>query len=253
MNIFLKINSTNLNIFLDKAKLFFTLIKFNYICSTMAQSFTEENYLKAIFKLSKNLPKGVSTNALAERMETKPSSATDMIKKLASKKLVDYKKYQGVTLTKKGKDIAVDIIRKHRLWEVFLLEHLGFGGEDVHDVAEELEHINSPELVERLDRFLGYPKYDPHGGPIPNKEGVFPEPARVKLDEFEVGKVTKVMGITEHSDDFLAHLKKLGLELGTSFLLKERFNYDRSVSLEIEGKTIQLSHDVAKNIFVASK
>lgn len=217
----------------------------------MAQSFTEENYLKQIYKLSKNLDKGVSTNALAERMETKASSVTDMIKKLATKKLVDYKKYQGVTLTKKGRNIAVDIIRKHRLWEVFLLEHLGFGGEEVHEVAEELEHINSTELVERLDKFLGYPKYDPHGGPIPNSEGVFPEPKRVKLDELEVGRNTKVMGITEHSDAFLAHLKKLGLELGVEFNLMERYDFDRSVEIELNDKTIQLSHEVAKNLFVA--
>lgn len=217
----------------------------------MSQSFTEENYLKHIYKLSKRSEKGVSTNALAERLETKASSVTDMIKKLAAKKLVDYKKYQGVTLTKKGQKIAVDIIRKHRLWEVFLLEHLGFGGEEVHDVAEELEHINSETLIDRLDKFLGYPKYDPHGGPIPNSEGVFPEPKRVKLDELEVGRKTKVMGITEHSDAFLTHLKKLGLELGAEFDLKERFDFDRSVEIELNDKTIQLSHDVAKNIFVS--
>lgn len=217
----------------------------------MAQSFTEENYLKHIYKLSKKSDEGVSTNAIAERLETKASSVTDMIKKLATKKLVDHKKYQGVTLTKKGQQIAVKIIRKHRLWEVFLLEHLGFGGEQVHDVAEELEHINSDELVERLDKFLGYPKYDPHGGPIPDSEGVFPEPKRVKLDELEVGRKTKVMGITEHSEAFLSHLKKLGLELGTELQLKERIDFDRSVEIDLNGKIIQLSHDVAKNIFVS--
>ena len=217
----------------------------------MSQSFTEENYLKAIYKLSKNSTKGVSTNAVSERMDTKASSVTDMLKKLGAKKLVDYQKYQGVTLTKKGQKIAVDIIRKHRLWEVFLLEHLGFGGNEVHEVAEELEHINSDELVERLDKFLGYPKYDPHGGPIPDKKGVFPAPARVKLDELEVGKKTKVMGITEHSDAFLKHLKKLGLELGAEFTLKERHDFDRSIEIELDHNTIQLSHDVAKNLFVA--
>ena len=217
----------------------------------MSQSFTEENYLKQIYKLSKKSDKGVSTNALAERMETKASSVTDMIKKLAGKKLVDYKKYQGVTLTKKGQKIAVDIIRKHRLWEVFLVDHLNFGWDEVHEVAEELEHINSDTLIQRLDVFLGHPKYDPHGGPIPDSEGNFPAPARVKLDELEVGKKTKVMGITEHSEAFLAHLKKLGLELGQEFLLKERFDFDHSVEIELNDKTIQLSHDVAKNIFVA--
>jgi DtxR family Mn-dependent transcriptional regulator len=223
----------------------------NTFVGIMSQSFTEENYLKAIYKLSRRSDKGVSTNALAERMETKASSVTDMLKKLAAKKLVNYEKYQGVTLTKKGQQIAVDIIRKHRLWEVFLLEHLGFGGEEVHQVAEELEHINSETLIDRLDKFLGYPKYDPHGGPIPDSKGVFPEPKRVKLDELEVGRKTKVMGITEHSDAFLAHLKKLGMELGTEFYLRERFDFDRSVEVELNGKTVQLSYDVAKNIFVS--
>jgi len=217
----------------------------------MTNSFTEENYLKQIFKLAKESKKGVSTNALAERLETKASSVTDMIKKLATKKLVNYQKYQGVLLTKKGQNIAVNIIRKHRLWEVFLLEHLGFGGNEVHEVAEELEHINSDELVKRLDRFLGYPKYDPHGGPIPDSNGVFPAPTRVKLDELEVGKNTKVMGIMEHSDTFLAHLKKLGLDLGADFKLKERYDFDRSIEVELNGKTVQLSYEVAKNLFVA--
>ena len=217
----------------------------------MAQSFTEENYLKHIYKLSRKSEKGVSTNALAERLDTKASSVTDMIKKLATKKLVNYQKYQGVTLTKKGQKIAVDIIRKHRLWEVFLLEHLGFGWDEVHEVAEELEHIQSETLVDRLDKFLGHPKYDPHGGPIPDSDGNFPAPARVKLDELEVGKQSKVMGITEHSESFLAYMKKIGLDLGVEFKLTERHDFDRSVEIELNGKPVQLSHDVAKNIFVA--
>lgn len=217
----------------------------------MQHSFTEENYLKAIYKLSRKTDTGVSTNALAERMDTKASSVTDMIKRLAGKKLVDHKKYKGVTLTKKGKDVAVNIIRKHRLWEVFLVEHLGFGWEEVHEVAEELEHIDSPTLVERLDKFLGHPKYDPHGGPIPDAEGTFPAPARVKLDELEVGKKSKVMGVTEHSDEFLAHLKKIGLDLGAAFELTERLAFDRSITLNLKGKELHVSHDVAKHIFVA--
>lgn len=217
----------------------------------MSQSFTEENYLKAIYKLSRRSDKGVSTNALAERMDTKASSVTDMIKKLAAKDLVNYEKYQGVTLTDKGQQIAVNIIRKHRLWEVFLVEHLNFGWDEVHPVAEELEHINSDLLIERLDKFLGHPKYDPHGGPIPDSEGNFPAPARVKLDELEVGKRSKVMGITEHSESFLAYMKKVGLDLGVEFKLTERHDFDRSVEIELNGQPVQLSHEVAKNIFVA--
>lgn len=218
----------------------------------MSQTFTAENYLKEIYKLSQRAEDGVSTNALADRMDTKASSVTDMLKKLATKKLVDYKKYQGVRLTEKGRSIAVDIIRKHRLWEVFLLEHLGFAWDEVHEVAEELEHINSDTLVDRLDEFLGFPKYDPHGGPIPDSDGVFPAPKRVKLDELEVGKDSKVMGITEHSESFLAYMKKVGLDLGVEFVLKERYDFDRSVEIELSGKPVQLSQEVAKNIFVAN-
>jgi DtxR family Mn-dependent transcriptional regulator len=217
----------------------------------MSNSFTEENYLKHIYKLSKKSDKGVSTNALAERLDTKASSVTDMLQKLATKKLVNYQKYQGVTLTKKGQKIAVNIIRKHRLWEVFLVDHLGFGWDEVHEVAEELEHINSDVLEERLDKFLGFPKYDPHGGPIPDSEGNFPAPARVKLDELEIGKQSKVMGITEHSESFLSYMNKIGLGLGVEFKLTERHDFDRSVEIELNGKPVQLSHEVAKNIFVA--
>lgn len=217
----------------------------------MSNSFTEENYLKAIYKLSKRSEKGVSTNALAERMDTKASSVTDMIKRLAGKKLVNYKKYQGVTLSAKGQQIAVDIIRKHRLWEVFLVDHLGFGWDEVHDVAEQMEHINSDVLVERLDQFLDHPKYDPHGGPIPDKDGNFPAPARVRLDELEVGRSSKVMGITDNSESFINHLNKMGLQLGTEFNLKERFDFDRSIEVQLNGRSMQLSHEVAKNIFVA--
>jgi DtxR family Mn-dependent transcriptional regulator len=218
----------------------------------MENSFTEENYLKAIYKLSRKGDSGVSTNALAERMDTKASSATDMIKRLSTKKLVDHKKYQGVTLTEKGRKVAVDIIRKHRLWEVFLVEHLGFGWDEVHDVAEQLEHISSPLLVERLDRFLNHPKYDPHGGPIPDAEGNFPAPARIKLDELPLGKQSKVLGVTEHSDSFLAYLKKVGLDLGQAFTLTDRHDFDRSVEILLNGETLHVSHDVAKHIFVAN-
>ncbi len=218
----------------------------------MENSFTEENYLKAIYKLSKRKEGGVSTNALAERMDTKASSVTDMLKRLSGKKLVDYQKYQGVTLTGKGMRVAVDIIRKHRLWEVFLVEHLGFGEHEVHEVAEQMEHVSSPLLTERLDRFLNHPKYDPHGGPIPDADGNFPVPARVRLEDLPVGKISKVLGVTEHSDSFLAYMKKVGLDLGKEFTLIDRHDFDRSVELLLNGVTVHVSHDVARNIFVTN-
>lgn len=218
----------------------------------MENSFTEENYLKAIYKLSRRNEAGVSTNALADRMDTKASSVTDMLKRLSGKELVDYQKYQGVRLTDKGLRVAVNIIRKHRLWEVFLVEHLGFGEHEVHDVAEQMEHVSSPLLVERLDRFLNHPKYDPHGGPIPDAEGNFPAPARIRLDELPVGKQSKVLGVTEHSDSFIAYLRKVGLDLGQEFTLTDRHDFDRSVELQLNGGQLHVSHEVAKNIFVAN-
>src|SRR5690554_7659989 len=136
---------------------------------------SEENYLKIIYHLSLNSNSGVSTNAIAHAMESKPSSVTDMVQKLADKNLVAYKKYQGVQLTEKGKEVAMHIVRKHRLWEVFLVEKLGFSWDEVHDIAEQLEHIQSENLIDRLDKFLDFPTEDPHGDPIPNNKGELPK------------------------------------------------------------------------------
>src|SRR5688572_3663166 len=136
-------------------------------------SHTEENYLKAIFKLLEKEKGEVSTNAIAEKVNTKAASVTDMLKKLADKKLINYKKYQGVTLTAKGEKIAINIIRKHRLWEVFLVEKLKYKWDEIHDIAEQLEHIQSDSLIDRIDSFLNYPKFDPHGDPIPDLNGNF--------------------------------------------------------------------------------
>ena len=140
-------------------------------------TFSEENYLKTIYHLTTSLSTEISTNAIAEMMETKASSVTDMLKKLAEKDLVHYKKYQGVFLTPKGKLAAKMIVRKHRLWEVFLVEKLDFSWDEVHEVAEQLEHIQSKKLIDKLDQFLEYPSIDPHGDPIPNAKGEWPPKA----------------------------------------------------------------------------
>lgn len=215
-------------------------------------SFTEENYLKAIYRLSSKTEGGVSTNAIAERMETKASSVTDMLKKLSEKKLINYKKYQGVTLTKKGKDIAISIIRKHRLWEYFLVEQLNFSWDEVHQVAEQLEHIQSDLLIERLDEFLDYPKYDPHGDPIPDRDGKFPTPSRIKLTEAEKGKTVIILGVIEHAPSFLQYLDKMGLNIGTELKVMERHDFDLSMDISVnKDNTIHISHDVGKNILVS--
>jgi DtxR family transcriptional regulator, Mn-dependent transcriptional regulator len=213
-------------------------------------TFTEENYLKAIYKLSLTDKDGVSTNSIAEKLDTKASSVTDMIKKLSEKDLVNYVKYQGVTLTKKGNKIAVGIIRKHRLWEVFLVNYLGFKWDEVHDIAEELEHINSEKLVDNLDRFLEYPKFDPHGDPIPDKDGNIYHHKEVSLADLEEKESGVIVGVKDHSAPFLKYLEGMGLLLGETVQVVKRFEYDDSVLVMASGKEKMISNKVSRNLYI---
>jgi DtxR family Mn-dependent transcriptional regulator len=213
-------------------------------------SFTEENYLKAIFKLSKGKTE-VSTNAVAEEMETKASSVTDMLKRLADKKLVNYAPYKGVSLTEEGKKIAISIVRKHRLWEVFLVDKLDFKWDEVHDIAEQLEHIQSAELVERLDQFLENPKYDPHGDPIPDKDGNIARHKELTLGDLIIGDKGVIVGVKEHSKSFLNYLDQLGLLLGTEVEVFDKIEFDNSMSLQINKKTkLTVSNQASKNLYI---
>lgn len=214
------------------------------------QSLTEENYLKIIYHLSENNDHAIQTNAIAEKMQTKAASVTDMIKKLADKRLIDYKKYQGVRLTENGRRTAINVVRKHRLWEVFLVEKLNFKWDEVHDIAEDLEHINSAELIERLDEFLAFPKSDPHGDPIPDKNGKFDTIPFTKLSKLPPGSKGLITGVSEHSSLFLKHLEKLGLTLGKALEVKEITDFDGSVELIVEQKNISVSREVARHILV---
>lgn len=214
------------------------------------QSFTEENYLKIIYHLSSDTDAAVQTNAIAEKMGTKAASVTDMIKKLADKQLIIYQKYQGVKLTNTGRRTAINIVRKHRLWEVFLVEKLNFKWDEVHDIAEELEHINSSELIERLDEFLAFPKNDPHGDPIPDKDGKFDSATFIKLNKLKPNDQGLVMGVSEHSSAFLKHLEKLGLTLGKLVKVTDITDFDGSIELLVESKKINISREVAKHILI---
>ncbi|MPR33236.1 metal-dependent transcriptional regulator [Salmonirosea aquatica] len=217
----------------------------------MQHSFTEENYLKIIHNLSGPEGTEVSTNALAEGTATRAASVTDMLKKLAEKDLIHYKKYQGVTLTPTGEKLALKIIRKHRLWEVFLVETLGFGWDEVHDIAEELEHIPSDRLVERLAAFLGNPQFDPHGDPIPDAKGNMPAADYLKLSELHEGDKVLMMGVLEHATPFLQHLDRSGLMLGCEMEIKEINEYDKSALVQIDGvKTLFISQEVSKHLLV---
>ena len=211
-------------------------------------SFSEENYLKAIYALSKEEP--ASTNALAEYLDTKASSITDMLKKLSQKDLVNYVKYQGTTLTDSGRSTAVYIIRKHRLWEVFLVNNLGFGWDEVHDVAEQLEHIKSPKLINRLDEFLGYPTKDPHGDPIPDADGKMPEFKPVPLSDLEAGDKAVVTGVNDSSSDFLKFLDHKGIRLGDDIIIEEILSYDRSMVVKRNGEQLTLSEKICQNLLV---
>lgn len=210
----------------------------------------EENYLKAIFKLSAEQEGNISTSAIAEELAINAASVTDMIKKLAAKKLITYKPYQGVQLTTKGRKIAVDIIRKHRLWEVFLVEKLQFNWSEVHDIAEQLEHIKSEELINRLDDFLGNPHFDPHGDPIPDKDGHFHHAEPVLLSEVDPGASVIIQGVKDDSKDLLHYLEQHELLLGTPVHVDQVFDFDRSMVLQYAHGELTVSRKVAENLFV---
>ena len=211
---------------------------------------TEENYLKAIYKLFERQEKSVSTNSIASEMATSAASVSDMLKKLKDKELINYEKYRGVTLTDSGNEIATKLIRRHRLWEVFLVEKLDFSWDEIHEIAEELEHINSAKLTNSLEAFLGYPKFDPHGDPIPDKDGNFTIRKQVLLSESTEQKGV-IVGVNEHSAAFLRQLERLRLVLGTTVEILEKFEFDGSIQIKINDKTTQtISGKMAQNIFI---
>lgn len=213
-------------------------------------TYSEENYLKVIYHLSTTSGKGISTNAIANVMESKPSSVTDMVQKLADKGLVNYKKYQGVELTDKGRFTALMIVRKHRLWEVFLVEKLNFSWDEVHDVAEQLEHIKSEKLTDKLDEFLDFPTEDPHGDPIPDRNGKIAKVDKKLLSEIAVGKKVICVGVKDSSPPFLQYLDKQQIALGSAIEIISKEDFDMSLTLRINEKDVTVSNKIAANLFV---
>ncbi|MDQ3392611.1 MAG: metal-dependent transcriptional regulator [Bacteroidota bacterium] len=215
-------------------------------------SFSEENYLKCIYHLSKDGKEEINTNAIAEHLNTKPASVTDMIRKLDKKGVITYKKYQGVSLSRQGLAEALNVVRKHRLWEVFLVEKLKFNWDEVHDVAEQLEHIRSPLLIERLDKFLGSPQYDPHGDPIPDENGEFTSKNLIPVSAMEVNDEGIVMAVKDTEVKFLQYLDKLGAYLGAKIKVVEKIEFDGSMEIIIDKKrTVFISKEVSNNILIA--
>lgn len=214
-------------------------------------SLSEENYLKAIYHLSNHGEESVNTNAIAEEMKTAPASVSDMIRKLSKKKLVDYQKYHGVNISKKGREVALKVIRKHRLWEVFLVEKLNFKWDEVHDIAEQLEHIQSGPLIERLDEHLGFPKFDPHGDPIPNALGEIAPIPTTTLSMLKSGSKCRVVCAKDSSSDLLLYLDKINVSLGARLEVTEVHAFDASFSVQVNGASpLTLSSKVTENIIV---
>ena len=211
---------------------------------------SEENYLKTIYHLTTIVKSEVSTNAIAEKMETKASSVTDMLKKLAEKDLIHYKKYQGVSLTVNGELTAKMIVRKHRLWEVFLVEKLDFSWDEVHDIAEQLEHIKSDKLINKLDDFLGNPTEDPHGDPIPDANGKIIRKEKLLLSDLNENQSGICIGVKDSSSEFLKYLDKLEIALGSKIELISKEEFDASHRIRVNDKELTISSKIANNLYV---
>jgi DtxR family Mn-dependent transcriptional regulator len=211
---------------------------------------SEENYIKVIYHLSLVSPKGVNTNSIAAMLVSKASSVTDMLKKLSEKNLVSYQKYQGVTLTESGFHTAKMIVRKHRLWEVFLVDKLNFSWDEVHEIAEELEHIKSEKLIIKLDEYLGFPSFDPHGDPIPNANGEIQKIDKLLLSEAEFNQNYICVGVKNSSVEFLQYLDKKNIFLGAPIKVISSEKFDQSLTINLNSETISISNKIAENLYI---
>lgn len=209
--------------------------------------------MKAIYKLSEEQPGvEVSTNRIAEVLQTRPASVTDMLRRLGEKGLLHYERYRGVSLTHDGRRVALLTIRKHRLWEVFLVNKLGFNWDEVHEVAEEMEHLQSPLLMRRLDEFLSFPQLDPHGDPIPAEDGAIVRPQHRLVSDLQPGEEGTVMAVKNTSVPFLRYLDKAGLSLGAKIEVLDKIAFDNSLEIRInDNKVTLISHEISCNLFVA--
>ncbi|MDN5288697.1 MAG: metal-dependent transcriptional regulator [Mucilaginibacter sp.] len=212
---------------------------------------SEENYLKSIYRLAQQPNFKITPTAIAESLGNNPASVVDMIRKLTEKQLIAYDKKKGVELTQQGLKDAVLIVRRHRLWEVFLLEKLGYHWDEIHDIAEELEHISNATLADRLDKFLGFPEYDPHGDPIPKANGKVPKPFSVTLTDLKMGESCRVAAVRDTSSSFLQYLQKLDIGIGTRIQLIEKISFDNSLVISISGKeNTTVSQKFGENILI---
>lgn len=213
-------------------------------------SLTEENYLKAVFHLTEEAPSGTGTNDLATQLKVTPATANNMVKRLREKDFLHYEKYGKITLTDAGRKIAIGVLRKHRLWETFLYEKLDFSWDEVHEVAEQLEHIRSEKLIEKLEIFLDYPAFDPHGDPIPGADGSMPEQTTILLSDLSAGQICRVSSVKDTSPVFLQYLEQLKIGIDTRLAVMETIPFDGSLVLEIGGEKVSVSQKLAENLLV---
>ena len=213
-------------------------------------STSEENYIKAIYHLQ-GQEETVTTNELAQHLQAKPASITDMMKKLKAKKLLHYEPYQGFRLSQEGNRVALAIIRRHRLWEYFLAEKLKFTWDEVHEVAEDLEHVSNKKLIDKLDEYLDFPRVDPHGDPIPDANGKIELTRKIRLTELPLNRIAPVCRVSDHSSQILELLEHKKIAIGTKLEIKKRFDFDDSMEIKIgrQGVT-NISKQLAENIFV---
>ncbi len=213
-------------------------------------STAEENYIKAIFHLQQ-ADENVTTNEVAAELNTKPASVTDMLKKLKQKKILNYEKYQGFRLSAEGKKIALTIVRKHRLWEYFLVEKLAFGWDEVHEMAEELEHLASTKLIDKLDAFLGFPKFDPHGDPIPDINGKMAVRKQINLIDLPINQKAEVSAVASQSTELLELLKHKQISIGTKIMVKQKFAFDHSLDIKLDKQApFTISQQLAQVLMV---
>ena len=213
-------------------------------------SFSEENHLKSIFHLSTDIESEVSTNSIADDLNTKASSVTEMLKKLGEKNLIVYKKYHGAQLTEMGRKTALNIIRKHRVWEVFLVDKLNFKWDEVHDIAEQLEHIQSEKLTNELDKFLNFPTKDPHGDPIPNPAGFIKFTPKLRLSDLNIGETGKFIGVKDSSSTFLKYLDKRKISLGSNIKVLHQEKFDQSLHVGLDETNLTISIKTASNLYI---
>lgn len=214
-------------------------------------TFAEENYLKAIFVLSGKAPDRVLNRAIAGELKINPASVTEMLRRLRAKKLVEYSRSSGATLTKTGKEVALKVVRKHRLWETFLVQKMEFTWAEVHEIAEQLEHLQSDKLMEQLDKLLGYPQFDPHGDPIPDKNGKLPSLKAFPLSERKAGRKYTLVAVADNSPAFLTLLDTLKVALNDTIEIVGIREYDKSLNVKLDGKvTTTLSREISHNLLV---